>query len=148
MSAVVVRETSLEDVFAVHERVPEFQVHFPYDLNVFHERTKQKKTVALIAEVEGEPAGYVVAYDRDGDGTFYCWMAGVDPSFRRMGVLLSLMTYLEEWSKREGYTSLRIKTRNHRREMLAFLVKHGFHFVAIEPHEQAADNRILLEKTL
>lgn len=145
---VHVRETSLEEAFAVHQRVPEFQVHFPYDLNVFHERTKQRKTVSLVAEVEGEPAGYVVAYDRDEDGTFYCWMAGVDPSFRRMGVLLALMDYLQTWAKREGYTAVRIKTRNHRREMLAFLVKHGFHFVAVESHPDPQDNRVLLEKEL
>lgn len=148
MSQPSVRETSLEDAFAVHERVPEFQVHFPYDLKVFHERTKQKKTLALVAEVEGEPAGYVVAYDRDGDGTFYCWMAGVDPSFRRMGVLRVLIDYLCDWAKREGYKTLRIKTRNHRREMLAFLVKHSFHFVGIEPHDNVHDNRVLLEKSL
>lgn len=148
MSRPSVRETSLEDAFAVHERVPEFKVHFPYDLDTFHERTKQKKTLALVADVEGEPAGYVVAYDRDGDGTFYCWMAGVDPSFRRMGVLRALMGYLETWTAREGYKALRIKTRNNRREMLAFLVKHGFHFRGVETYEDPADNRILLEKAL
>ncbi len=146
--SVILSEVSLAEVYRVHERIPEFTIHFPYSLDTFLERTKDKEMLALVASVQGQAAGYMVGYDRDGDGSFYCWMTGVDPEYRRKGILQSMMTHMEDWSKAHGYHTLRIKTRNHRREMLSFLVKNDFLFIAIEPQADVTDNRILLEKKL
>lgn len=148
MTRILIREVGLEEAFVVHLRIPEFHLHFPYTLDIFRERTAGRRNVAFVAEVDGVSAGYSVAYDRDQDGTFYCWMAGVEPSFRRKGVLAALMDRLEQWTRENGYAILRIKTRNHRREMLAFLVKHGFDFVGVESQPDVHDNRVLLEKRL
>lgn len=143
-----IKEVSLADVITVHERIPEFVEHFPYTLDTFRERTENRKTVCLMGYVDGNAAGYIVGYEKDGDGSFYCWMAGVDPAYRRNGVLSAMMDYLCDWAKKEGYMVLRIKTRNNRREMLSFLVKRGFHFLEVEKHDRKEDHRILLEKEL
>lgn len=75
----------------------------------FLDRYKDKKRLILVAYADGQPAGYLVAYDKDDDGSFYCWMAGVDPLFRRCGILSELMKYLGDWAKGHGYG----KIRNH-----------------------------------
>lgn len=143
-----IREVTLEEAYQVHEQVPEFQVHFPYSLETFLERTKEKETLPLVAMIEDVPVGYVVGYDRDGDGSFYCWMAGVDPDYRQRGALQSLMAYLEQWSKVHAYRTLKIKTRNNRREMLSFLMKNGYLITGVEAHDDVLQNRILLQKDL
>lgn len=146
--SITIAETSLEDAYHVHERIPEFAIHFPYSLDTFLERTKDRETIAVIASIDDAEVGYLVGYDRDLDGSFYCWMAGVDPAYRRRGVLQALMIYQEQWARQKGYTLLKIKTRNRRREMLSFLVKNDFYFTQIEPQDDCTENRILLEKRL
>ncbi len=47
-------------------------------------------------------------------------MAGVDYKYRRKGALTKLMQYQIDWAKRQGYSKLKDKTRNARREMLSF----------------------------
>ncbi len=58
------------------------------------------------------------------------------------------MQYQIDWAKRQGYSKLKIKTRNARREMLSFLVKNGFNFTEVEKKENIIENRINLEKII
>lgn len=146
--SVDIKEVSLDDIMVVHEAIPEFNVHFPYTIETFRERTAGKKMLRIIGYVGGKAAGYIVGYEKENDGSFYCWMAGVHPAHRRNGVLTALMEYQREWAKKNGYKVLKIKTRNNRREMLGFLVKQGFHFTDMEKYAKKEDHRILLEKEL
>ena len=70
------------------------------------------------------------------------------PQFRRKGILTAIMHFLEERAKQQGYTSLKLFTRNSRREMLAFLIHDGFFFTEIIPKETIDDFRIRAEKIL
>jgi len=51
-------------------------------------------------------------------------MAGVNPNFRKKGILKKLMNYQDNWAKEKGYKKIKIKTRNARREMLSYLIKY------------------------
>ncbi len=51
------------------------------------------------------------------------------------------MEYQINWAKSKGYNTLKIKTRNNRREMLSFLVKNGFYFISIEPKENIEEKQ-------
>ena len=144
---IVIRQAPPRTVLDVHDKIPEFR-GAGYDLSVFEERLKGKKHLFLVGFADEVPAGYMVAYERWGDGSIYCWLAGVIPEFRRHGILTRLMGSLAEWAKGEGYKKIAIKTRNNRREMLAFLVKNGFDFTNVQPKGRVSENRILLEKIL
>jgi ribosomal protein S18 acetylase RimI-like enzyme len=141
---IVIKEDSIEVAVRVNATITEFDK--PYDTAYFEERYADKEKLVLVAYVDDKPAGYMVSYDRDGDGSFYCWMAGVDPHFRRLGVLHNMSRYLYEWVKTHGYKKIKIKTRNNRREMLSYLVKEGFYFTGVESKPSIEDNRIFLEK--
>ena len=104
--------------------------------------------LVIVAYVGGQPAGYIVGYDKFNDGSFYCWMAGVNPKFRRMGVMKALMSYQEKWAKKNGYNKIRIKTRNSRREMLSYLIKYGFYIVGLTEYPDVKDNKILFERSI
>ncbi len=142
---VEIKETSIDEVVEVNKTIVEFD---PYSRRYFEDRYRGKVTLITVAYVDGQPAGYLVGYDRFDDGSFYCWMVGVNPVFRRRGVLKALMNYQETWVRKRGYTKIRIKTRNSLREMLAYLVKYGFYLVEVIQYPSIEDNRILLEKNV
>ena len=143
---IKIKEVSIEEVVTVNATIIEFDS--PYQKDHFEERYKDREKLIIVAYIDDKPAGYIVGYDKFNDGSFYCWMAGVNPNFRSKGVLKTLMDYEDKWAKEKGYNKIRIKTRNNRREMLFYLVKYGFFFTGVTQHPNIKDNRILLEKEL
>lgn len=130
----------------VHAMIPEFDK--PADPDYFRDRYEGKKHVILIAYFNEEPIGYLIAYDKYSDGSIYCWMTGVVPQARKKGGLTKLMKVLEGWARTQGFDSIRIKTRNRRREMLSYLIKNDFLITEVLPEPKTIDHRILFKKKL
>ncbi len=143
---IEVKEGSIDVAVKVSATIVEFDQ--PYSKDYFEDRYRGKVKLILVAYIDKQAVGYMVAYDKNRDDSFYCWMAGVNPSFRRLGALSKMMEYLEDWAKSHSYKKITIKTRNNRREMLTYLVGAGFHFTEVQPHSSIEDNRILLEKLI
>jgi GNAT superfamily N-acetyltransferase len=141
-----IREAKISEVLSIVQTVSELDEI--EDEKYFSDRLDGTKHIVLIAESEGKPAGFVIGYDRDRDGSFYCWLAGVNPAFRRRGIFSELMNYLVSWAKEKGYRKLKIKTRNDKRQILAYLVKNDFNFISVEQVTIVRENRIELEKEL
>ncbi|RLJ04667.1 MAG: GNAT family N-acetyltransferase [Candidatus Aenigmatarchaeota archaeon] len=139
---IIVKQVPIEEVVKVNKTIKEFE---PYKKEYFE---KNVLKLVIVAYVGGQPAGYIVGYDKFNDGSFYCWMAGVNPKFRRMGVMKALMSYQEKWAKKNGYNKIRIKTRNSRREMLSYLIKYGFYIVGLTEYPDVKDNKILFERSI
>lgn len=143
---ITIREATIEEALKVFAIIPEFDQHYTKD---HFEKTYEGKEILIIAaSVNDQLAGALIGYDKFGDGSFYCWMTGVDPIFRRRGVLKALMNYEEKWAKEKGYNKIKIKTRNNLREILAYLIKYGFSFTEVAQHQNIGDNRVHLEKIL
>lgn len=148
MNDTIVKEVDIEEVMKVHKNVLEFNAS-DSTKEYFENRYKDSEKLIIVAYYKDLPIGYIVSYDRFNDGkSFYCWMAGVDNNYRRMGALKYLMHYQDKWAKEKGYTCIKIKTRNSRREMLSFLIKNDFNLVSVEEKEFVIDNRINLEKNI
>lgn len=150
---IIIKEASLDDVIKVHRQVPEFEIEGlenDDDLRAYFEnRYKDKENIIIVGYLNDEPIGYLIGYDKFSDGeSFYCWMAGVAEQWRRIGTLTGLMYYQKAWCQKHGYSTLKIKTRNTRREMLAFLVKDGFNFTSVDTRDEIENNRINLEIAL
>lgn len=145
MNEIVVRPISIQDIVEIHRTITEFD---PYPETHFEERLKGKDNLVIGAYLNDDLVGYLIGYNRFCDSSFYCWMTGVNPHFRRKGVLKALMHYQAEWARKRGYTKIKIKTRNKLREMLAYLVMNGFCFTEVVKYPNIEDNRIFLEKNL
>jgi len=143
---ITIKEVPIEEAVKVNATIVEFDA--PYQKDYFEDKYKDKDKLIIVAYVDDQPAGYIVGYDKFEDGSFYCWMAGVNPKFRKLGLLKRMMDYEDNWAKEKGYNKIKIKTRNNRREMLAYLVKYGFFFTEVVQHPNIDGNRILLEKEL
>jgi GNAT superfamily N-acetyltransferase len=143
---IEVKEVPIEEAVKVSQTIVEFDKKFEKDY--FEQRYQGKEHLIIVGYLNNIPAGFIVGYNRDDDGSFYCWMVGTNPKFRCKGVLTVLMNYEEKWAKEKGYKKIRIKTRNTMRNMLANLVSKGFLFLEVETREPLIENRILLEKEI
>lgn len=133
-------------LFDINSKIPEFDIGL--NIDYLNGRVEGKINIILISYIDEEPVGYLIGYERDSDGSFYCWLAAVLPRHRRKGILREMMKYLEDWAAKRGYDKIKIKTRNSRREMLHYLVKSEFHFVEVEPSSEIFENVIHLEKRI
>ncbi len=142
-----IREGSIEECLLLTDLIPEFQPAI-YNAEDFHARLDPAPHLILIAESDGTPAGFKAGYQRDDDGSFYSWMGGVLPGFRRMAVASALAEAQETWAKKHGYTAVVFKTRNYLKSMLIFALKNGFHIAGVIETGTIENHRIILRKKL
>jgi len=81
---ILIREGTKEEVVALSYHIPE--MNNPHKLEIYQERMKGKYNLILVAEIDGVQVGFKAGYDKLGDGSFYTWMGGVLPKFRRLGI--------------------------------------------------------------
>lgn len=144
---ILVRPGSIDEVVAIQELVPEFEN--PYSKSEYNHRLLASEHVILIAECDGEIAGFKVGYDRFLDGEmFYSWMGAVLPEYRTKGIARLLLHKMEVWCKLKGYKMLKFKTMNRHRNMLRFAINEGFYVVGFEPYNDPMLSRIYFEKKL
>lgn len=146
LNKVVVKKDSIQVAVSVHATIPEFDK--PVNTVFFEDRYEGKQHVIFVAYLDETPIGYMISYDKHEDNSIYCWMAGVNPKFRRKGSLQLMMNKLETWCKENDIHTIHIKTRNSRREMLNYLVKNGFLLTEVLTEPDIKENRILLQKPI
>ncbi|RYG61038.1 MAG: N-acetyltransferase [Alphaproteobacteria bacterium] len=139
-----IRNASLSEIVKAHALVPEFYEGGHVD---FEGRLSGTASFSVIALAGDDIAGYAVSYMKD-TTTAYIWMVGTLPDYRRQGVYQQLFTRIHEWAVGQGATRLQLKTRNNKRHMLSWLVKHDFLFTEIESQDDISQNRILTEKLI
>lgn len=143
---VIIRKGSVEEAVDLSLLIPEFEN--PHRKEIYYQRLEGKCHLIAIAEVNGKPVGFKVGYDKFDDKSFYTWMGGVLPSYRKLGIARKLADYQEEFAKKEGYESIILKTRNRHQNMLLFAISSGFEIIDVEIKDTVKENRILLKKLL
>ena len=128
----------------ISQQIQEFEN--AYSIEEYHERLDDKRNLILIAEFEGKPAGFKIGYEVE--DSFYSWMGGVVPEFRRKKIAAGLADSQEEWCSKIGYKIIRLKTRNKHNKMLLFALSRKYQIVGFEEKDDAMESRILLEKIL
>lgn len=141
-----VREASLDEIYQVHQMIPEFTGKI--DLAFYEERLRYLLHLALVAEFEGRLIGFKVGYQSDRPETFYSWMGGVVPEFRRSGVAMELADTQESWAVKKGFREIFFKTRNRFPRMIDFGLKRGFKIIEIVKKGGLEDYRIVMWKNL
>ena len=126
-------------------KIPEF--NSPYEIKEYKKRCAGKH-LALIAEIDNQPVGFKIGYDQFKNGSFYSWMGGVLPKFRRMGVAYSLANFQEKWAAENGFNSIILKTRKKHDEMIAFSLNRGFIIIEETQITPVEETRIWMEKSL
>ncbi|RMG17337.1 MAG: GNAT family N-acetyltransferase [Bacteroidetes bacterium] len=143
---IVIRTANIEEVVQLTRCLPEFEQ--PYRQEEYHKRLSHTPHLLLVAEADGKVVGCKVGYEREQDGSFYSWIGGVLPAYRRQGIARLLARAQEDWARSQGYRRIRFKTRNCHRNMLRFALSNGFYLTAVEPRDDWQQTRIWLQKEL
>ena len=138
-------EGSFQECVNLSFKIPEF--NSPYKIEEYKKRCAAESLV-LIAKIDNQPVGFKIGYDRFKNGSFYSWMGGVLPKFRRMGVAYSLANFQEKWAAENGFNSIILKTRKKHDEMIAFSLNRGFIIIEETQITPAEETRIWMEKSL
>ncbi|MFN3802257.1 GNAT family N-acetyltransferase [Belliella pelovolcani] len=143
---IKIRQGTIDEVVALSQQVSEF--YQPYSEKTYQERLKSIPFLILIAEVDGDPVGFKVGYQRDSPQVFYSWMGGVVASHRRKGVATKLADAQEQWAKNHGFLKVYFKTRNKLTKMIHFGLNRGFMIVDLIKKGRVEEYRVVMEKVL
>ena len=135
----------LEGAVGVSKEIPEFDS--PYNIDEYENRLDESASI-LTAELNDQLIGFKVGYDQFKDGSFYSWMGGILPNHRQNGVASALADYQESWAIKNGYKSIKLKTRNKYEAMISFAIDRGFDIIDSETNEDIPEMRIWMEKIL
>jgi len=106
-----------------------------------------KPQLLVIAAVDGKKViGYKIGYEVNSH-TFYSWLGGVDPDYRKNGIASMLMEKQHQYLRANGYSVVQTKTMNKWRSMLVLNIKNGFDVIDTYTDEKGL-HKILLEKNL
>ncbi len=116
-------------------------------LDFFIDRITSKTDVIIVLTYfENSPVGFKIGY-RYNETTFYSWVGGVLPDFRRKGIAQKLAKKQEELIKEKGYKKLRTKSMNRFKPMLILNIKNGFDIVQVYTNT-SGQQKIVFEKDL
>ena len=142
---IIIKTEELQTAVDLSTQIPEFDN--PYPVEVYSDLLKTDRLI-LTAYVNNEIAGFKVGYDRFQDDSFYSWMGGVLPEYRKQGVAEQLADHQEKWAKENGYNSIKLKTRKKHEAMIVFSSKRGFIITKEIPKIPETETRIWMEKKL
>lgn len=102
--------------------------------------------IVLALDENDLAVGFKIGYRQDPD-TFYSWLGGVLPDYRRMGIASQMMKRQHDWAKEQGYRFVQTKTLNRWRDMLVLDLRDGFSITGTYVGKDGR-LRIILEKEL
>lgn len=129
-----------EEITMLHRQIFGGPGHWLEKLN------SQEHMLIHVALVDDQVAGYKIGYGLDGQ-TFYSWLGGVRPNYRKLGIASELMRRQHVDLQALGYEVVRTKTMNKWRGMLLLNIQTGFDVLEteVDPRGQL---KIVLEKKL
>lgn len=117
------------------------------NIEFFIKRLQEKENlISLIAYQNNIPVGFKIGYKYN-ETTFYSWVGGVLPNFRRKGIAKELAKQQENWVKKHRYKTLRTKSMNCFKPMLILNIKNGFDIKQVYTNE-SGQTKIVFEKKL
>ena len=146
MESFHIHEGKLDDAVMVSANVPEFDD--PYKIPEYSKRLDSTTHLILTAYDDHNPIAFKIGYQRHSDGSFYSWMGGVLPNYRRKGIANNLADHQEILAKKNGYNSIKMQTRKKHKTMLALAISRGFQITRIIEKIPDSNTRIWMNKPL
>ena len=113
----------------------------------FIERINCKHNVLLVvAYFKTNLVGFKLGYEQDSK-TFYSWVGGVLPAYRRKGIAQNLMQLQNYAVNEKGYEFIRTASTNQFKPMMQLNLKSGFDIIDVYK-DVDGKTKILFEKQL
>ena len=146
MDSFHIHEDKLDDAFMVSKNIPEFDD--PYQILEYSKRLNSTVHLILTAYDDHNPVAFKIGYHRHFDGSFYSWMGGVLPNYRRKGIANNLADHQETWAKKKGYNSIKLQTRSKHNAMLALAINRGFQITNRNEKTSNSNTHIWMSKPI
>jgi len=101
----------------------------------------------LLAQLDKRPVGFSTGFELK-PNTFFSWLIGVLPQYRRTGIATQLHEAEVAWAREHGYKYIRMECQNGHRPILHLCIATGFNIVGIRLDQDRSENLIIFEKTL
>jgi len=146
MDSFHIHEDKLDDAFMVSRNIPEFDDS--YEISEYSKRLNSTVHLILTAYNDHNPIAFKIGYHRHSDGSFYSWMGGVLPNYRRKGIANNLADHQEAWAKKKSYNSIKVQTRSKHNAMLTLLINRGFQITNRNEKISNSNTHIWMSKPL
>ncbi|MGB2985856.1 MAG: GNAT family N-acetyltransferase [Phycisphaerae bacterium] len=118
------------------------------DDEYFRRRFHGRYNVSLfVAMLDDQHVGFTISYELK-PSTYYCWLCGVLPDARRLGVATQLIQAQQAFALDHGYAMIRFECQNQHRPMLHLAITEGYDLVGIRWDMTSAANMVIFEKDL
>lgn len=132
----------VEDILVVYKSIFE-----DYKLEFFKDRIHQKEDLLIVlCDYQNQLVAFKIGY-RYNSTTFYSWVGGVLPQYRRNGIAKKLAELQEQKVKAQGYQAIRTKSMNRFKSMMILNLKNGFDIKSVYTNE-VGQTKVVFEKTL
>lgn len=132
----------LQEILVVYKAVFD-----DYKLDFFKNRIGEKKDVLMaLCYAHAKLVGFKIGY-RHNDTTFYSWVGGVLPEYRKQGIAKTLATLQKEHIVKKGYSRLRTKSTNKFKPMMILNLKNGFDIIQVYTNK-SGQTKVVFEKDL
>ncbi len=146
MDSFHIHEDKLDDAFMVSRNIPEFDDS--YEISEYSKRLNSTVHLILTAYDDHNPIAFKIGYHRHSDGSFYSWMGGILPNYRRKGIANNLADHQEAWAKKKSYNSIKVQTRSKHNAMLTLLINRGFQITNRNEKISNSNTHIWMSKPL
>ncbi len=120
----------------------------PVDEEFFRRRFLGRHNVCLlVAMLDEQHVGFIIGFELT-PTTYYSWVCGVLPDFRRAGIAKQLMQAQQAWAHERHYNTLRFECQNQHRPMLHVAIDEGFDLVGIRWDTATLRNVVIFEREL
>jgi len=120
----------------------------PTEEAFFARRFRGRMNVSmLVAIVERQHVGFIIGFELM-PSTYFCWLCGVVPDFRRAGIATQLMQGQQAWARDHDYALMRFECQNQHRPMMHAAITEGYDLVGIRWDSVTANNMVIFEKEL
>ena len=117
------------------------------DQDFFIKRLKtHENSLSILALDQGRLIGFKIGYPVLND-TFYSWIGGVLPEYRKKGVANTLAQLQENWAIEKGLKRLKTKSMNQYKPMIMLNLKRGFDITKVYTNEKG-QTKIVFYKSL
>jgi len=118
------------------------------DREFFQNRFRGRHNVSmLVAMLEDRHVGFTIGFELM-PTTFFSWLCGVLPDFRRTGIATQLIQGQQAWAIDHHYNIIRFECQNQHRPMLHVAISEGYDLVGIRWDTVNGSNVVIFEKDL
>jgi GNAT superfamily N-acetyltransferase len=118
------------------------------DEEYFRQRFDGRHDVSMfVAMLDRQHVGFTIGFELR-PMTYFCWLCGVLPDARRLGVATQLMQAEQAFAVDHGYNIIRFEAQNQHRPMLHLAITEGYDLVGIRWDTASAANMVIFEKDL